>query len=189
MSIFDKIQTPESKDYKARIAELEKENRQLKFIVSKLKQENDSLQNIVKAMESKIAKLLKNSSNSSKPPSSDDITKPKKKKSSKKNKDKKRKIGGQPGHPKNERKPFESHEIDELYEHYDKRCPHCGSDEIVVHLDKTRTVQQVEIVEFPIVKSEHISYGVWCKKCKKFHYMPIPANVIRDSAHCLYEAC
>jgi hypothetical protein len=59
----------------------------------------ESLQKRIKILEDKIAKLSKNSSNSSKCPSSDDITKPK----NPKKRDKQRKIGGQPGHARNER--------------------------------------------------------------------------------------
>ncbi len=173
MNILKKILGSSSQSDKERIAELEAENRELKQII-------ESLQNQVKVLESKISKLLKNSSNSSKPPSSDDITKPKKKKSSKKQKDKKRKIGGQPGHKKHERKPFEPDEIDELHKYFYTECPVCNSDDIVLHLDKTKTMQQVDINEFPVEKSEHVSFAVWCNKCEAFHYMPIPPEVIRE---------
>ena len=66
------------------------------------------LQEKVKKLEITVARLSKNSSNSSKPPSSDDITKPKPK-----NEDgKKRNIGAQPGHSRNERSPFPKEDID-----------------------------------------------------------------------------
>ena len=74
-----------------RIAELETENRQLR---------------------DKIARLEKNSSNSSKPPSSD-IINPQPTNTKKK----KRKIGGQKGHPKHNRPLFEADEIDKTIIH------------------------------------------------------------------------
>ena len=62
----------------------------------------EALQKREEELERIVARLSKNSSNSSKPPSSDDITKPKPK-----DKDgKKRNIGAQPGHSRNERSPF-----------------------------------------------------------------------------------
>lgn len=72
----------------------------------------ESQQVKIKTLEIKIAKLSKNSSNSSKRPSSDGITKPKPKK---KKKGDRRKIGGQPGHPKHERSLFAEHEINSLH--------------------------------------------------------------------------
>ena len=76
---------------RARIVELESENQRL---------------------HDKIAQLEKNSSNSSKPPSSDIINPQPDKKSKKK-----RKIGGQKGHPKHSRKPFGPDEIDRTIIH------------------------------------------------------------------------
>lgn len=58
-------------------------------------------------LQDRIARLEKNSSNSHKPPSSD-IVKPKKCKAGKG----KRRIGGQPGHPRHQRPPFGPDQID-----------------------------------------------------------------------------
>jgi len=63
-------------------------------------------------LEAEVAKLRKNSSNSSKPPSSD-IVKPPKRKG--KNKNRRRKIGGQPEHPKHEREPFAVEDLDGIW--------------------------------------------------------------------------
>ena len=73
-----------------------------------LSNEVNCLKKIVQSQQKTIAKLSKNSSNSSKPPSSDDITKPK----STKKKDKKRKIGGQKGHPIHERTAYPKEAIE-----------------------------------------------------------------------------
>jgi hypothetical protein len=64
----------------------------------------DALQHELKKRDHLIARLSKNSSNSSKPPSSD-IVKPAN--SQTRPKTRKRKIGGQPGHARNERLPFD----------------------------------------------------------------------------------
>ena len=72
-----------------------------------------ALQHKVKEQEQRIARLSKNSSSSSKPPSSD-ITKPKNTPARSKEK---RKIGGQPGHPKHTHPPYPPEAIDELHEY------------------------------------------------------------------------
>ena len=87
------------------IARLLRQNEQLSQQVQLLTEENQKLRE-------RIARLEKNSSNSSKPPSSDIINpKPSGKNS------KKRKIGGQKGHPKHNRPLFESNEIDKTMIH------------------------------------------------------------------------
>ena len=81
-------------------------------IIKQLTQENKQLREHIKLLEEKIARLEKNSSNSSKPPSSDIVNpQPTNKKK------KKRKIGGQKGHPKYTRPLFEADEIDKTIVH------------------------------------------------------------------------
>ena len=60
----------------------------------------------IKVLEEKIARLERNSSNSSKPPSSDIINPEPKSQNGKK-----KKRGGQFGHPKHSRKPFTPEQI------------------------------------------------------------------------------
>ncbi|MBD3419065.1 MAG: hypothetical protein GF398_02995 [Chitinivibrionales bacterium] len=69
----------------------------------------------------KVEKLSKNSSNSSKPPSSD-IVKPNR--SAKRHSKKKRKKGGQPGHAKYERIPFNADEVTSV-DYTLSACPQC----------------------------------------------------------------
>ena len=135
-----------------------------------------SLENRINLLENKIAKLSKNSSNSSKPPSSDDITKPNNKKNKK---EQKRKIGGQPGHERHVRPPFSEDEIDKTHPYILTGCPVCEGD--VRMLDAPpRIIQQMELPEVPIIKEDHRSYPVWCEKCQQIHYMPFPANVVKE---------
>jgi hypothetical protein len=64
---------------------------------------NEELRAEIDALKAEIATLKKNSRNSSKPPSSD-IVKPPKQQDQRR----KRKIGGQKGHTRNLRKPFDA---------------------------------------------------------------------------------
>jgi transposase len=137
----------------------------------------ETQQKQITSLELKIAKLSKNSSNSSKRPSSDDITK---KKGKKKDREKgKRKIGGQPGHERHVREPFAEDEINFSYPYILTECPVCN--EQVTPLDMpARIIQQMELVEVPVIKEEHRSYPVWCETCRKIHYMPFPENVVKE---------
>ncbi len=136
----------------------------------------ESQQEQIRALQVKVAKLSKNSSNSSKPPSSDDITKPK---SDKKDNKDKRKIGGQPGHEKHERPLFSEEEIDKSHPYILTACPDCHG-EVSIMDGKPRIIQQVELIEVPLIREEHRSYPVWCPKCGKIHYMPFPPEVYKE---------
>ena len=130
----------------------------------------------IKILELKVAKLSKNSSNSSKPPSSDDITKPK---SNKKQGEGKRKIGGQPGHERHDRPLFAPEEIDKVHPYILVSCPDCHG-EVSITDGKPRIIQQIELLEIPLIREEHRSYPVWCPTCGKIHYMPFPPEVYKE---------
>lgn len=134
----------------------------------------ESLQKKIKVLEAKVAKLSKNSSNSSKPPSSD-ITNPKPKKKRKG----KRKIGGQPGHERHKRPLFSEEEIDKVHPYILPACPDCHG-EVTIMDGEPRIIQQVELIEVPLIREEHRSYPVWCPTCKKIHYMPFPPEVYKE---------
>ena len=136
----------------------------------------ESQQEQIKALEAKVAKLSKNSSNSSKPPSSDDITKPKSKTKKKKGK---RKIGGQPGHERHERSQFAPEEIDKFHPYILNACPDCHGEVSIID-GEPRIIQQVELIEVPLIREEHRSYPVWCPKCGKSHHMPFPPEVYKE---------
>jgi len=135
----------------------------------------ESLQQQIKVLEAKVAKLSKNSSNSSKPPSFD-ITKPN---SGKKEKKGKRKIGGQPGHERHERSVFSEEEINKVHPYILPACPDCHG-EVTIMDGKPRIIQQVELVEVPLIREEHRSYPVWCPTCNKIHYMPFSPEVYKE---------
>ena len=145
------------------IAELQGKN-------AKLQTENGEMQKRLVELENKLAKLGKNSSTSSKPPSSD-IVKPPKTKSKEK-----RKKGGQKGHPKHERPPFEPEEVDNVTDYILDACPDCGN--FLCPSDKApKVIQQVEIIEKPIRIDEHRGLAYWCKNCQKVHYGKLPPEV------------
>jgi transposase len=136
----------------------------------------EAQQKQINDLQIKIAKLSKNSSNSSKRPSSDDITKPKSKKKPKKGK---RKIGGQPGHERHVRNPFSQDEIKFTHPYLLTGCPVCDGPVDLIDMPP-RIIQQIDLVEVPVVKEEHRSYPVWCENCQRIHYMPFPENIVKE---------
>lgn len=122
-------------------------------------------------LEERLAKLSKNSSTSSKPPSSDIVKK------KPENKDgEKRLKGGQKGHSRHERPKISPEEIDKWHCYELEGCPVCGNN-VELREEQSRTFQQIEIKEIPIVNSEHVMPGYWCDKCKKMHWPDIPEEI------------
>ena len=133
------------KRYKRRIAELEAENAALKKEVADLKAQVVKLTELVLNLNERIAKLSKNSSNSSKPPSSDIVKPPKGKRSTKR-----RRQGGQPGHPGVNRQPFTPDQIDQTVELPAGACD-CGCRHRGQKLDQVRIHQFAELRENPLM--------------------------------------
>lgn len=106
-----------------------------------LTEQSMQLQQKVQQLEEKIVRLERNSSNSSKPPSSDIVNpKPPAKRG------RKRKRGGQLGHPKHNRQPFTPKQIDETIIH------ELSAEEVrrrkLIVLEHTESVlQQVDLPE------------------------------------------
>jgi transposase len=129
----------------------------------------------IESLHAAIAKLKKNSSTSSKP-SSSDITKPASDR--KKNGKSKRKIGGQPGHKKHERKPFPPEEVDQVHVHTLDACPDCEGPVDLLD-DAPRVIQQAELREKPLRVDEYRGLVYWCENCQKKHTAPLPPEVER----------
>lgn len=121
-----------------------------------------------------LAAAAKNSRNSSNPPSSDIVKPPPKKLP----RGQRRKIGGQPGHPKHEHPAFSPAQIDHhrLYEL--ARCPMDASHRLVRVADEQKIIQQVELVEKPFVVTEHVAQGYWCEGCQCYHDAAFPPEVL-----------
>ena len=157
----------------ARCVELEKRNAALEARCVALEKQNAALQERCAKLESDLAKARKDSSNSSKPPSSD-IVKPPRAMGRPSN----GKIGGQPGHERHERPAFPPDQVDQILEHKLDRCPDCGG--ALRPLDyPPRVVQQVELVEKPVVVTEHRVPACQCGQCGKIHYAKLPSEVDR----------
>jgi transposase len=117
-------------------------------------------------LEAQLAAARKNSSTSSKPPSSDIVKPPKPEPPPGQDK---RKIGGQPGHPKHERALFPPEQLTEPAHHYVLEiCPDCGHG-LQPAGDESRIVQQIELPVVPILITEHHSHPGWCPHCCKVH--------------------
>src|ERR1019366_640393 len=107
--------------------------------VAALKDENARLRE-------QLAAAKKTSSTSSNPPSSD-IVKPKL--AGDGEGETKRKIGGQPGHPKHEREPFPPEQVTKFELYPLDACPDCGG-EVRRNGQLERVVQQLDIAAVPL---------------------------------------
>ena len=128
----------------------------------------------VTTLETEIAKLRKDSSTSSKPPSSD-ITKP-----PRESKAGERKLGAQPGHPKQERSPWPEEQIDAAWDYHALACAHCGHDDIVLLDLPPRVIQQVELKQILTRTEEHRAHPYFCNACGSTHYTPLPEAIVRE---------
>ena len=120
----------------------------------------------IEELERQLAKLKKNSSTSSKSPSSD-IVKPSRDGRGRS----KRKIGGQPGHKKHERKPFSPQEVDQVHVHTLDACPDCEGPVDLLD-DAPRVVQQAELREKPLRLDGYRGLVYWCENCQKRNLTP-----------------
>ena len=127
----------------------------------------------IRQLEAQLARSNKNSGNSSKPPSSD-ITKPPPKTGSSSSR---RKIGGQPGHPRHDRKPFPPGQVDEQQIHGPKQCANCGSSNLEVLAEAAQVFQQVELLPKPFKVTEHVVQACRCRNCQSIQTGQLPAAV------------
>lgn len=144
--------------YLRRIAELEKENAELRALVAKLAEQ--------------VALLSKNSSNSSKPPSSDIVKPPKPN-----NTNGPRRQGGQPGHRGANRTPFRADQIDHIEELHPHGCPHCHDG----NLEPTGQVKIQQVAEMrdnPLEIAEYRLHGYRCSICGEVVWAELPPCVV-----------
>jgi len=127
------------------------------------------LQKLVEQLRDEIARLKKNSSNSSKPPSSDIVKPPKKLGRT----GKKRKRGGQRGHKKFSRQPFEPQEVDEVveYEFSDKDAVGLRP------LDEWFVIQQIRLPEKMYRVIEYRARKYLDPITGKIHLAPMPDEI------------
>ena len=131
----------------------------------------------VAELQAELAKAKKNSSNSSKPPSSD-IVQPKPK-SKQPGRPRKRRRGGQPGHPRHERTPFDEQDLDHIFEWRFPACPCCQGKLVDTASEPLRKLQQIELPERPVLLEEHRVIGQWCPRCQKHITPALPQELVK----------
>jgi transposase len=136
-----------------------------------------ALEAAVARLQEQLAAARKDSGTSSKPPSSDIVRPPKPPPPEGQDR---RKIGGQPGHPKHEREPFPPEAVNAgFFDHHIDHCPECGHGLETPLLSEPRVTQQVDINEVPLSIREHRSHCGWCPTCQKLYEAPMPIGVKR----------
>jgi transposase len=150
---------------------------QLQARVDALEAELAALKQVVAQLAQQLAAARKDSSTSSKPPSSDIVKPPKPPLPEGQDR---RRIGGQPGHPKHERAAFPPEAINGgSTDHRLDFCPGCGHDLLPAPTLAPRVVQQVDIAEVPLSIQEHRSHPAWCPYCRVMHQAPFPPGIGR----------
>src|SRR6478752_3640949 len=145
--------------------------------VDALEAELAALKQVVAQLGQQLAAARKDSSTSSKPPSSDIVKPPKPPPPQGKDK---RRIGGQPGHPKHERVAFPPEALNGgSFDHRLDSCPSCGHALRPALTIPPRLVQQVDVREVPLSIQEHRSHPGWCPRCQVMHEAPLPPGIRR----------
>src|SRR5690242_15918042 len=133
MRAKDTVRCTNCRRLQARVDALEAELAELKLAVAQLGQQ--------------LAAARKDPSTSSKPPSSDIVKPPKPPPPEGQDR---RRIGGQPGHPKHERDAFPPESLTGgSHDHSIELCPACGQG-LLPTAAAPRVVQQIEIREVPL---------------------------------------
>jgi transposase len=149
----------------AREIELEAENAMLRSIIAEQAR-------TIKRLEERIAVLEKNSRTSSKPPSSD-IVKPK----HEQRQPGKRKQGGQKGRKGVTRRSLRASEIDRTIEYDISHCPDCAT-KLQKQVVEVKKHQSFELVEKPVLATEHILKGHHCPCCNVVQFPRLPDDVV-----------
>src|SRR4051812_39608408 len=151
--------------------------RRLQARVDALEAELAALKEVVARLSQQLATARKDSSTSSKPPSSDIVKPPKPPPPQGQDK---RRIGGQPGHPKHERVAFPPEAVNAgAFDHRIDVCPACGHCLRPALTIPPRVVQQVDVREVPVSIQEHRSHPAWCPRCQEMHEAPLPPGIAR----------
>ncbi|HEX3273908.1 MAG TPA: IS66 family transposase [Gemmatimonadales bacterium] len=163
MSAKDSVRCTNCQRLQARVDALESELAALKQVVARLGQQ--------------LAAARKDSSTSSRPPSSDIVKPPKPPPPVGQDK---RRIGGQPGHPKHQRAAFPPEALNGgSIDHRLDSCPGCGHDLRPALTIAPRVVQQVDVREVPLSIQEHRTHPGWCPSCRKMYEAPLPPGIER----------
>jgi hypothetical protein len=140
--------------WRKRCQPLESENQALRRDNAKLKEDNAALRAQNARLSEALVAATKNSGNSSKPPSSDIVKPPKNLKP--RGKRRRRKIGGQKGHPKHERTPFTADQNNERIPYRFQRCPINPDHRIVPAEGRQRVLRQIELADQLVLPSREL---------------------------------
>src|SRR3954469_23515902 len=136
-----------------------------------------ALEATVAHLQAQLAAARKDSSNSSKPPSSDIVKPPK---PDPPEGQERRRIGGQPGHPKHDRAAFPPDSINGASVDYRlDLCPCCGDHLQPMPTIVPRVIQQVDVKDVPLEVQEHRGHPGWCSRCRKQFEAPLPIGIER----------
>ena len=139
----------------------------------RLQTQLEQLQAAVARLEEQLAAARKNSSTSSKPPSSDIVKPPPPLPPPGQDK---RKIGGQPGHPKHERALLPDDQIDSFFDHPLHGCPCCGG-KLRLNGGFALVVQQIELVPASVTVEQHTCPEYWCLHCDRSYKAALPKHI------------
>jgi len=141
-------------------------------IIAELRQQIETLLKRIEQLEEEVARLRQDSSNSSKPPSSD-IVKPRK--TTRKVARQKRRRGGQFGHRKFTRQPFEPEQVDEVVEYELGRKDTAG----LTALNDWLVVQQLTLAQKMYTVTEHRGRKYLDPATGQIHIAPLPDAIGR----------
>src|SRR3981189_2838051 len=151
--------------------------RRLQARVDVLEAELAALKQVVAQLGQQLAAPRKDSSTPSKPRSSDIVKPPEPPPPEGQDK---RRIGGQPGHPKHQRVAFPPEALNGgSFDHRLDGCPSCGQYLRPLRTVPPRVVQQVDVREVPLSIQEHRSHPGWCPHCQKVYEAPLPPGIAR----------
>lgn len=92
----------------------------------------------------------------------------------------KKKIGGQPGHPKSKLKAFSDQEITETEKHKPESCPFCGGSA----LETGKTIEKDELdYEVVVRKIRHQFPVCQCGGCGREFHRPIPVGLKEENQY------
>jgi transposase len=143
--------------------------------IASLEAELASVRADLARLQEELAAAKKTSATSSKPPSSDIVKPPPPQRADGQS----RTAGGQPGHPPHQRPLIPPEQLtEEPHVHLIDLCPTCGHD-LQPSTVATRVVQQIDVIDVPVLAVEHRSVAGWCPQCRRNHYAPLPAEIER----------
>jgi transposase len=149
---------------------------ELLALVMELRREMAVLREENVALKAELARARKDSSNSSKPPSSDIVKPPAKPRPD----GGKRRIGGQPGHPRHEHPLLPADRVNRTVRLRMRSCPKGHGRMRRATKLPPKIVQQVGLVAQPFLVTQYVLLPYWCATCKAVHYAPLPPEVKRS---------